>query len=363
MLSIITERNLKSQIVRVLIRGNNRTARQLFYEIKKQGINITERAIFKAINELLNLKIIIRFESNYEINPEWLSELSKDSTEALKKLLDKNLLGKDISELKQLCECGSDYTKGFCFQCQELVCSHCGYKELKHNNCNTKCINCKIGHQEDLCVKCGKPACLRCAKEVWLHEHQFCKKKEQKAHIGILEVDHNCWFSNVSEKHKEPISLNNFSDIKDKNLKTHSGVLKIDMEDKDKTINQILKQGILKEARLIHKAGKTFYIKTRASINKSVDELTKENNSILLNPIIATEGKEQNLIISPSKKEMEKLSKGLEEFGGKVRIVCDEEFYINKTSSIKNFKIKSLLEKASKAELLQNLQKIILLKE
>jgi hypothetical protein len=277
-------------------------------------------------------------------------------------LLDKSLLGVQASELRHLCACNNGYTKGFCVLCEETVCSHCGFKELKHLDCDVSCINCQCGHQEGKCIKCGKPVCLGCGKEVWAHERQFCNKQESTATIGILEVDHECWFSNVSEKHKETIALNNFSDRKDMKFGTHSGILKIEIDNKHKAIGNITKQDIIREAKLVHKAGKNYYIRTRASINKSVDEFTRANSSILLNPVTATDSKEQNLIISPSQKEMRKLSKGLQEFGGKTRVITAEEFSIRKINNVQNAKINFMLEKVPKKELLDNLQKVLVLK-
>lgn len=362
MLSLLLEKNLKSQIANILIRGQSRTAKQIVNELKKKGINVTARGVYKSLNELLKKKVIIKYETSYEINPEWISEIGKDSNQALKKMLDKNSLGIHASELKEMCSCNHGYTEGFCELCQWTVCSHCGSKEIRHINCEASCINCQCGHHEGTCVECGKPSCLRCGKEMWVHEHQFCNKKEKKANIGIVEVDHECWFSNLSEKHHEPISLNSFSDEKDRKIGTHSGIIKIEMEDKRRAIRDITKQSTIREARLVHKTDKTYYIRTRASINKSVDEFTKSNSSILLNPIIANDSKEKNLIISPSQKEMRRLAKGLQEFGGKARIITTEDLDMNNLDKINNKKISGLLEKVPKKELLNNLQKMRLLK-
>lgn len=284
--------------------------------------------------------------------------LGKDSNEALKKLLEKNLLGLHAKDLKQLCSCGKGYIEGFCSVCNEVVCSHCGFQEMQHNLWSATCINCQIGNHEEICSKCGQPVCLRCGKKKWFHEHQFCKAENQQLKIGILEVDHDCWFSNISEKTDQSIMLNNFSDRKDIQTGTHSGILKIELDNKRKTIGKILKQDIIKEAKLIHKHNKNYFLKTRALIDKSVDEFSKANHSILLNPVIAIDSKEQNLIISPSNKEMRKLSKGLQEFGGKVRLITTEDFDIHNIKGIKNKQISKFLQKVPKKELLDNIQKI-----
>lgn len=132
-------------------------------------------------------------------------------------------------------------------------------------------------------------------------------------------------------------------------------MLKIDIDDKHKIISSLNRQDILKEAKLVHKANKTHYIRTRAAIDKSVDKMTKANQSILLNPIIANDSKEQNLILSPSEKEMKKLSKCLQEFGGKTKIVASEEFSMKQ---MENSKIQEFIEKVPRKELLDSVQKI-----
>ena len=110
--------------------------------------------------------------------------------------------------------------------------------------------------------------------------------------------------------------------------------------------------------RLVNRVGNVHYIRTRALINKSVDEFTKSNHSILLNPVIASNSKEQNLILAPSEREMTSLSQGLEEFGGKVRLVTTECFEISKIHKIRNQRIRSFLDKVPKKELLNGLQRI-----
>ena len=171
-------------------------------------------------------------------------------------------------------------------------------------------------------------------------------------------MDHQCWFSNTSEKYPEEIILNSFSDKQDVNTNTHSGIVKIHTDDKHKLLSRIINQDIIKEAKLIHKIKDAYYIRTRAYSNKSVDEFTRTNNSILLNPVIARDSKEQNLIIAPSHKEMKAMSKGLQEFGGKVRLICAESFKTNQIHKIQNPKIKEFLEKVPMNELLESLQKV-----
>src|SRR3989344_4935842 len=204
-LSILFEKSLKAQIVSILLSGNSRTAEQIFIELKKKSSSFTKRGIYKALNELLNQKFILKYNANYEISPEWISLLSNDATKAIKSLLERNLIGINVRELKALCDCGKGYAEGFCSICNESICSNCG-------------------------------------KKIWIHEHQFCKKQDKQIEIGILEVDHDCWFANASENENEIVVLNSFSDKQDKINNTHSGILKISKENKSKLINQIQKE-------------------------------------------------------------------------------------------------------------------------
>ena len=354
--SLLFKKNIKAQITAILIRGDNKTAKQLFQELKKQNIDVTLRSLYKALSFLVEQKIIIKYETNYEINPSWISQFSNDANKALRNLLEKNLLGIDAKHLQYPCACGKANTQGFCQICTELACEHCATEQLQHNLCEANCLNCQSGHAKGTCSKCNKRACLGCAKTLWLHEHIFSEQKNNEMNIAILEVDHQCWFSNTSEKNPEEILLNSFSDKKDYQTNTHSGIVKIETTNK-KIINTINKQEIIKEARLIHKQGNTYYIRTRADINKSVDEFTKNNNSILLNPVIAIDSKEQNLIIAPSSKEMKAMSKGLQEFGGKVKLLSIETFNPNKLNEINNKHINEFLSKVPKKELIDTLQK------
>lgn len=358
MISPLFEKNLKSQIVALLIRGDSRTARQITHLLKKKGIHVTERAVYKALNELVSQKAILNYHGDYEINPDWLSELEKDSKQALRDMLEPKALGQQAQRLGTSCLCGKGDTEAFCSSCHDLICSHCGFKEVRHVHCGVDCLNCQCGHQEGKCIKCGKSACLRCANAVWMHEYSFCKNKEKEAVIGILKVDHDCWFSNLSERYHDTMVLNSFSDKKDEYIATHSGVVRIGAKDKHKVIAALLHQRAVKEARLIHQNKETYFIRTRALMNRSVDEFTKSNGSILLNPVVALDSKEQNLILAPSMLEMRQLSHGLQEFGGMVKLLTTECFSVGKVHQIKNNRIKTFLSRVPKVELLRALQKI-----
>ena len=82
-LSILFEKSLKAQIVNILLSGNSRTAEQIFIELKKKSFSFTKRGIYKALNELLNQKFILKYNANYEISSEWLDFLNKNSTQTI----------------------------------------------------------------------------------------------------------------------------------------------------------------------------------------------------------------------------------------------------------------------------------------
>lgn len=52
------------------------------------------------------------------------------------------------------------------------------------------------------------------------------------------------------------------------------------------------------------------------------------------------------------------MSKGLQEFGGKVRLICAESFKTNQIHKIQNQRIKEFLEKVPMNELLESVQKV-----
>src|SRR3989339_908070 len=118
MISTLFERNLKSKIAGILIRGDSKTAKQLFYDLKKKGTSVTTRGIFKALSELLQDKVIIKYQTIYEINPEWISQLEKNSRQALIKLLESKPIGIEAENLQQMCDCQRGHTEGFCSICQ-----------------------------------------------------------------------------------------------------------------------------------------------------------------------------------------------------------------------------------------------------
>ena len=76
--------------------------------------------------------------------------LGNDANKALRKLLEKNLLGIQVKDLKHPCDCGKEYAEGFCSLCYETICSHCGIRQIKHHNCEISCMNCKCGHSSGI---------------------------------------------------------------------------------------------------------------------------------------------------------------------------------------------------------------------
>lgn len=209
------------------------------------------------------------------------------------------------------------------------------------------------------CENCLKDACLQCSKEVWIHSTS-CIKKREKFVMGILEVDHECWFADLSEKIETPIFLKSFIDKKDPYLGTHSGEIAIKSSDKTRAINNILKHKQIVELKPLY-ANKQIILRTRALFNKSVDEQVRKNKSILLNPIEAHKTKERNLVISPSINEMRNLTRTLNEFGN-CKVVNYEEMDSGRINSPKTKEIKSFVRLVNKKDLDIAMQRMRLIK-
>jgi len=227
-----------------------------------------------------------------------------------------------------------------------------------HYDCSKKCR-----HEESVvgkCENCHKDVCILCAKEVWTHFSENCTKESEKIVLGILEVDHECWFADLSERTEAPIALNSFCDSRDMGLGTHSGQIIIQSADQGMAVGQLLRNRQIVEVKPIY-ADKQVILRTRAIFNKSVDDLVKRNKSILLNPIEANDTKERNLIISPSLKEMRNLVKVLNEFGNCKLVAC-EEITANRIDSSGSKEIRNFVKKVNENDLNSAIQKIRLIK-
>ncbi len=228
-----------------------------------------------------------------------------------------------------------------------------------HYSCSNKCKNCEkesIGK----CANCLRDVCQECSKEVWAHHLDSCKKTLDKIVVGILEVYHKCWFADLSKKIKSPIQLNSFIDEKDKELGTHSGSISINNSDKEVALSHIMKHKQIVEVKPIYTKDKLI-LRTRALFNKSVEDFVRTNKSILLNPVLAHNAKERNLIVSPSYKEIEKLLKGLSKYG-KCKITASEEIEVNKLTSPKSKEIITFIKSVDKKDLEDAAQKMMVMK-
>lgn len=186
-------------------------------------------------------------------------------------------------------------------------------------------------------------------------------KKQDKAVFGILEVDHECWFADLSEKLDNPIRLESFIDERDQILNTHSGRIEIRAIDRKIAINSLLNHKQIVDIKPIY-SEQRLILRTRALFNKSVDEIVRSNQSILLNPIKAFNTKEQNLIIAPSFQEIKKMVNGLNEVGS-CKIIACEEVELNKLNSINSREICSFLKIIDKTDLEIATQKIRVIKK
>ena len=248
-------------------------------------------------------------------------------------MFDINLKAKidKLAKRKQLqyCEtCNGSLPEGFCLLCMNMVCKNCGELVRVHNhNCNTnhECEYCSKNKDTKNCVLCFGECCNHCSKEVWIHHSGHCAALKQvpdkSVVIGLIEVAHQCWFSDLSGKIEGSPELTTFIDDLDRKFNTHSGKLIVELENGEhkKIIERILKSRQIINVKPVWIDNKRMLLRTRALFEKSFEEATHKNDSIILNPVIATDTKEKNIVISPSLKELRKLTGNFKE-QGKCRI-------------------------------------------
>lgn len=362
---IFPKSDIRSQIVSILSEDFPLSFRKISNKLRKNfSKTISDKALYRTIALMIDEEILIKENGEYLINAKWLDNLEKFKEKVVKKYIEGNLAQKDKQKIyalaKQQCSCGKGFAEGFCFVCNEPVCSECGEKTRMHYSCSKKCEHCKeepVGK----CANCLKDVCISCSKEVWAHFSENCIKKPEKVVLGILEVDHECWFADLSEKTETPIVLNSFMDDRDEILGTHSGRVVVSAENKQAIISQLLKHRQVVEVKPLF-MDKQIILRTRALFNKSVDEFVRKNKSILLNPIEANDTKERNLIISPSHKEINTLVKGLNEFGN-CKLVASEEIEMQKINSPISKEIKTFVNLVNKEDLDSAVQKMRLIKK
>lgn len=352
-----TNDDTRNKIVDILSEESPLSFKKLSIKLrKKYAITVTNSAIYKLIAYMIKEKILTKKEGEYSINSEWLDNIDKFKDKVVSRSIKDNMQNLELVNLaKQECSCEKGSAEGFCYVCNEPVCSQCGEKTRMHYSCSTKCKNCEK-ESRGKCVSCLRDACSECSKEVWAHHPDNCIKNPDKIIVGILEVTHKCWFADLSGKLKNPIMLNSFIDEKDKELGTHSGSISIENSDRKVALSHIIKHKQIVEVKPIYANGK-LVLRTRALFNKSVEDFIRTNKSILLNPVLAYKSKERNLIVSPSYKEIEKLLKGLSKYG-KCKITASEEIEVVNLASPKSKEIITFIKSVDKKDLENAAQKV-----
>jgi hypothetical protein len=361
---IFPEPDIRNQIISILTEEFPLSFRKINNKLRSDySKSISDKALYRILALMVKENILINDDHEFSVNSKWLDNLDKFVEKISKKYISGNITEKEkrniYSFTKQECSCKKGFAEGFCFVCNEPVCSKCGEKTRLHYSCNTKCEYCS-DEFAGKCANCLKDACSHCSKEVWSHFSENCIKKPEKVVVGILEVDHECWFADLSEKLDNPIVLDSFMDDKDPILKTHSGRVIIEKPDQYKAINFLLKHKQITEVKPLS-LDKKVVLRTRALFKQSVDESVRKNKSILLNPINATDTKERNLIISPSKKEIMKLLRVLNQ-SGKCRIIDSEEVDMGSLNEIRSKAILSFVNTVNKSDLISAIQRIRLMK-
>ena len=287
----------KDLILRVLSEEFPLTAKKIFLKVRKEFLSPASfEAIYKALQELHNDKVIAKKDDEYSISLEWLNKISKLSERIRENYSNKSFQRKmfQTSVNSSLCStCDSSTPTGFCLLCFESVCENCGEKIPLNNH--------GLG-----------------SKEVWIHNTDNCKSVKDLPNdevvISVLEIQHDCWFSKLSEKFETKPILTTFSDTNDLENDTHSGKIEIDTRDK-KVLEEIYKNKQIVQLKPIQISNNKMVLRTRAKITKSAEEVINKNNSVILNPVIADDGKERNIVISPNRKELLNLQKSLNEQG------------------------------------------------
>lgn len=359
---IFPQSDIRSQIISILSEQFPLSFRKISNKLKKIYFkSISDKALYRTIGLMVKEAVLVKKDSEYLINAEWLNNLNNFTNGVAKTYLEENVDQKDKRKIyafvKQECSCKKGDAEGFCFVCNEPVCPECGEKTRLHHSCLEKCENCS-DNSVGYCANCLKKACTACSKEVWAHFSENCVRKPNKAILGILEVDHQCWFADLSENLESPVILDSFVDEKDAVLGTHSGRVMIETADKKMAISKLLKHKQIVDVKPLY-SNKQLILRTRALFSKSVDEFVRKNRSILLNPIKASNTKERNLIIAPNYKDINRLIKGLNEVG-RCRLIASEEIELNKLNSLTSKEIISFVKIVNKSDLDAATQKILL---
>lgn len=342
-LPLFKSKKTKDLVIQALVREHPLTVRQLFYFLKNNySHSITYNGVYRVVDGLLKSKVLAKKGNEYFLSLDFLDQISlineKVRESYLKKrLFDANYASKlgELHKKKQLqscTSCNNALPEGFCLLCFEMVCKGCGELVRIHNHsCNQhNCVYCNKLKDMGNCVKCFGEACNHCSKEVWVHSSGYCEKIKKMPSktvvIGMVEVDHQCWFSNLSGKADFNPELTTFIDDMDRKYKTHSGKVVIDIANKNykKIIEKIYRQKEIIKVKPVFVDKKKVVLRTRALFENSFEESTHRNDSVILNPIIANNTKEKNIVVASSRTEMQKLVNKFREQGNCRLKFCQE---------------------------------------
>lgn len=351
----------KDLVVQTFVEEHPLTVRKLFYILKnKHRKSLTENNVRKVVYDLYNNKVLAKKGNEYYLSIDFLEQLKLLSEKVRESYLRRSMFDASLkakinklAKRKQLqhCEtCNDSLPEGFCLLCMDMVCKGCGELVRIHNhNCNIKheCRYCNRNKDMGNCAVCFGECCNNCSKEVWVHHPEQCsalkKVPDKNVVIGMLEVDHQCWFSNLSEKTDCSPELTTFIDDLDRKYKTHSGRLLVEMEkdQRRKLIERIYKSKQIINVKPVFIDKKRMLLRTRALFDKSFEESTHKNDSVILNPVIATDTKEKNIVIAPNIAGLRKVAKSFKE-QGKCKIASYKQVSLGK---LNQFDFKSMFGK------------------
>jgi len=99
--SYFNKKSIKNLIMELLFQKWPLTARQVYYELKKKGANITYQAVHKSLLELQEQGLLTKNKFSYQINPLWLKDFSSRISMLENQYYKKNImkLGKNVQIL------------------------------------------------------------------------------------------------------------------------------------------------------------------------------------------------------------------------------------------------------------------------
>ena len=141
----LTNDNTQNQIVDILSEEFPLSFKKLGIRLrKKYHVAISNNAIYKIIALMIKGRVLIKEDGEYEISSQWLNNLDKFKEKVISKYVESKMQKLEVVDLaKQECSCGEGVAEGFCYICNEPVCSQCGEKTRMHYSCSTKCKNCE----------------------------------------------------------------------------------------------------------------------------------------------------------------------------------------------------------------------------